>query len=264
LNGWIKLHRKIQENPIYSNPYMLKLWIHCLMKATHKEVEQLVGNQIIKLQPGQFVTGRDALAEEFNKGAKPEQIVSARTLWRYMKNFEKWQMLSIKSTNKFSVITINNWHQYQDIDQQLSSNCPTTVQQLSTNKNEKNDKNNKKLNNKRYVFDEKQMKLAELLWKCIRINHPTMKKPSLESWANTIRLMMERDQREGKEIQEVILWATKHHFWYKNILSADKLRKQFDRLLIQMKDEQKRGKANAIYQPSYGEEEQDLSEKRSW
>ena len=69
MTGWISLHRKIMDNPIYSNAFMLKLWIHCLMKASHKEHNQLVGNQMVKLEPGQFVTGRNALADEFNKVA---------------------------------------------------------------------------------------------------------------------------------------------------------------------------------------------------
>ena len=89
----------------------------------------------------------------------------------------------------------------------------------------------------KYKFETHHMKLAELLFKKIRENNPNAKKPNLESWANTFRLMMERDNREGKEIQELILWTQKHHFWYKNILSADKLRKQFDRLILEMKDD---------------------------
>jgi hypothetical protein len=91
----------------------------------------------------------------------------------------------------------------------------------------------------KYKFETHHMKLAELLFKKIQENNPNAKKPSLESWANTFRLMMERDEREGKEIQHLILWTQQHHFWYKNILSADKLRKQYDRLLLEMKDDNK-------------------------
>lgn len=91
----------------------------------------------------------------------------------------------------------------------------------------------------KYKFETHHMKLAELLFKKIRENNPNAKKPNLESWANTFRLMMERDNRSGKDIQELILWTQRHHFWYKNILSADKLRKQFDRLILEMKDDGK-------------------------
>jgi uncharacterized phage protein (TIGR02220 family) len=138
MSGWISLHRKIMDNPIYSNAGMLKLWIHCLLKASHAEHEQLIGTQIIKLDPGQFITGRDALAEEFNKGAKKSEVVTARTLWRWLKKFEEWQMLSIKSTTQFSVVTILKWSDYQKGVQRVSNACPTDVQRVSTNNNDNN------------------------------------------------------------------------------------------------------------------------------
>jgi hypothetical protein len=267
LAGWIKLHRKLQENPIYANPFMLKLWVHCLMKASHKEHKQLVGMQVVDLGPGEFVTGRDALAEEFNKGAKPSDRVSALSLWRWLKNLENMEMLNIKSTTKYSVISINNWNEYQELEQQVNNKRTTNEQQMNTNKNEKNDKNEKKDINKRHKFNEKQMQLAELLWKYVQQNDPSAKKPSLAAWANDMRLMMERDNRQGKEIQEVILWATKDDFWHKNILCASKLRKQYDKLKLQMNAERNkvnRGKQYATNQPFFEESESDFNEKRSW
>lgn len=91
----------------------------------------------------------------------------------------------------------------------------------------------------KYKFETRHLKLSELLYKKMQENNPNVKKPNLESWANTFRLMMEQDNREGKEVQELILWTQQHHFWHKNILSADKLRKQYDRLLLEMKDDGK-------------------------
>jgi len=239
LSGWIKLHRKIKENPIFANSDMFKLWALCLIKATHKEHDQLVGNQMVKLLPGEFVTGRHELASEFNEGVKPSEKVSPSTVWRYMKNFEKWQMLNIKSGNKFSVISVTNWSEYQQSEQQVNSKWTANEQQVNTNKNVKNEKNEKK-NNKRLVFDENHMKLAELMWKCVQGNAPDMKKPNFDRWANTFRLMMEKDGREGKEIQDMIVWSTNHYFWYQNILSPDNLRKKYSKLLIQKNDEQRK------------------------
>lgn len=141
------------ENPIWADPNYLKLWIYCLFKASHQEHDQLVGNQVVKLQRGQFVTGRFSLASDLNKGVKPDQQLSEKTWSRYLKNLEKWQMLTIKVTNKFSVITIDKYDFYQGVfnktdhqtDQQLTSSCPTDDQQLTTNNNvNKGNKGNKK------------------------------------------------------------------------------------------------------------------------
>ncbi|WP_373896353.1 phage replisome organizer N-terminal domain-containing protein [Virgibacillus sp. CBA3643] len=106
----------------------------------------------------------------------------------------------------------------------------------------------------KYNFEQHHMKLAELLYKKIQENNPNAKKPNMKSWANTFRLMMERDSRTGEEIQELILWTQQHHFWYQNILSANALRKQYDRLSIQMQDDRKTSKGglkHAVDKGSY-------------
>ena len=142
--GFIKLHRKITDSVIWGDPYYLKLWIFCLMEATHKEREQLVGNKIEKLNPGQFIIGRKVLTEKMNCEVKRNQKLSEKTWWRYLLAIEKLEMLTIKKTTKYSVVTVVEWNKYQQNDQQVSNNCPTDDQQVTTNKNVKNVKNVKK------------------------------------------------------------------------------------------------------------------------
>lgn len=141
MQGYIKVYRKLMDSPVWSDPYYLKLWMYCLMKASHKEREIIVGNNVITLEPGQFLTGRNSLADDLNKGMKPKLRLSGRTWYRYLENLEKWQMLTIKKTNKYSVVSITKWKEYQETDQQLSNKSPSDDQQLSTNKNDKNDNN---------------------------------------------------------------------------------------------------------------------------
>jgi len=49
-------------------------------------------------------------------------------------------------------------------------------------------------------------------------------------WANDIRLMVERDNRDLGMIEKIIEFCQKDDFWQDNILSTGKLRKQFDKL----------------------------------
>jgi DnaD/phage-associated family protein len=132
------------NNPVWQDPKLLKLWMLCLLEATHKEHEQLVGKQIIKLQPGEFVTGRFSLAKTYNEGAKKANLVEERTLWRWMKMLETYDFLSIKSNTKYSVITIKNWNLYQPNVQPVSNKCPADVQPMSTNNNGNNVNNDNK------------------------------------------------------------------------------------------------------------------------
>lgn len=237
--GYIKLYRKVTSSFVWANPSMLKLWLLCLMKASHEGRRFLFNGHEVSLSSGQFVTGRDALGKEYNLGAPSDQVIVSRTLWRWMKKFENEEMLSITSTPKYSVISIKNWDDYQSSDQQLSSGRPAPVQHLSTNKNDKNDKNDKnnnivsKKSKKRiYPDDDSNKKLAVLLFRKISQNQ-NIKEPDLDNWANTIRLTIESDKKAGKEVQDMIVWATQDEFWKGVVLSASSLRRNFDKMNAQ-------------------------------
>lgn len=89
-------------------------WCWCLLKASHQEHKQMVGNQIVELQPGQFVFGRKRASQELN--------VSEKKIRTYLKKLENLQNVAIKRTNKFSIVSIINWDVYQ---QPEYSNGPT-------------------------------------------------------------------------------------------------------------------------------------------
>ncbi|WP_461181859.1 hypothetical protein [Virgibacillus kimchii] len=167
------------------------------------------------------------------------------TVRDYMNLLKSDETIDIKATNKFSVVTIVNWDFYQDKEEKTDSKDDSKRtaegQQKDTNNNGNNADNGNKDNTLRskLKFETHHLQLAKLLFKKIQENNPNAKEPNINSWANTFRLMMDRDERKGKEIQDVILWSQEHHFWYKNILSADKLRKQYDRLLLGMNDDRK-------------------------
>jgi len=69
-----------------------------------------------------------------------------------------------------------------------------------------------------------------------------------ENWANTFRIMVDKKEANEDEIKQLIIWIfDKSDFWYKNILSADTLRKRFGRLweesgLQKKKEEEKKYK----------------------
>ncbi|HIB3153338.1 TPA: hypothetical protein ACWWTM_000955 [Enterococcus faecium] len=256
--GYIKLYRKVTSSFVWTNPSMLKLWLLCLMKASHEGRRFLFNGNEVSLSSGQFVTGRDALAKEYNQGASSDQVIVSRTLWRWIKKFEKEGMLSISSTPKYSVISINKWEDYQSSDQHLSSDRPAPVQHLSTNKNDKNDKNDKNNNprnsrkTREYADDDPNKKLAILLLKLIRKNR-SLKEPDLNKWANTIRLTIEADKRTGKEVQDMIVWATNHDFWSTVISSPTSLRKNFDTMVGQ-KNKRKQQNISNDELPETGED----------
>lgn len=257
--GYIKLYRKVTSSFVWTNSDMFKLWILCLMKASHEDRKFLFNGQEVRLTSGQFVTGAHAIAKEYNEGVPSDKAIAWRTLWRWLKKFENEELLTIQSNARYSVITIKNWSDYQSSDKPLTSDGQSGDKPLTTYKNDKNDKNEKnnnitsKKSKKRiYSDDDPNKKLAVLLFKLIQKNQ-NIKEPDLDKWANTIRLTIESDKRTGKEVQDMIVWATSNDFWSGVILSATSLRKHFDKMLAQ-KNKKKQRSVSDEELPETGEE----------
>ena len=59
---------------------------------------------------------------------------------------------------------------------------------------------------------------------------PGYKIPDLQKWSQQMDVMMRNDQRKPEEVKALILFAQNDYFWRSNILSVEKLRKQYDQL----------------------------------
>lgn len=103
--GYIKLYRALIDSDIFQNEKLFKVFIWCLLKATHKERDQVIGRKTIRLKEGQFIFGRLKASSELN--------MAPSTVWDYMKLLEKHKNININSNNKYSVVTIEKWRIYQ-------------------------------------------------------------------------------------------------------------------------------------------------------
>ena len=129
--GFIKVWRKTVDAGWLQNHKLCAFWLWCLLKATHKEYDLIIGCQQVHLMPGDFVFGLNKASEELAMS-----IRSIRTIINFLK---KSQNLTIKTTNKFSIISIVNWDIYQQtettIDKQ-NDKPPTSYRQATDNKQE--------------------------------------------------------------------------------------------------------------------------------
>jgi hypothetical protein len=152
---------------------------------------------------------------------------------------EKWGFATFKTTNKGTIATLTDTSIYdiniedvgQQNDTQEANNRPATGQQPATNnndKNVKNVKNDKKLTT--FCPTSEEVRLSELLLSLILGRKSDYKKPNIQLWAKHIDLMIRLDHRKPEAIEKVIRWAATDSFWQNNILSTEKLRKQFDKL----------------------------------
>ena len=103
--GYVRLWRKSLDAGWIRNQKLWAFWTYCLMKASYKEFDAIVGLQVVHLMPGQFIFGLHVASKE--TGLTIREI---RTIIDFLRKAEN---MTIKTTNKFSVITIINWPTYQ-------------------------------------------------------------------------------------------------------------------------------------------------------
>lgn len=145
-SGYIKLHRKITEWEWYSDANTFRVFIHLLLNANYSHNKW----QGIPLNPGQRITSSDRIAEDLKLSRQ-----NVRTAINHLKSTGE---ITVQSTNKFLLVTIENWASYQGSVEESTSNPtskltndqPATNQQLTTNKKDKKEKKNK---NEEYSSD---------------------------------------------------------------------------------------------------------------
>ena len=195
LNGFVKLHRKMIEWGWYSDCVVKDVFIHILMVATFKPTKYLGYD----LKPGQAVIGRKKLAKEL--GFTEQQVRTA------LKKLESTGEISLFSTNKFTIATVENWEFYQGGDdednQQPTNNQPTNNQQITNNqphlKNVKKDKNVKNVKKDIYIGVPDELKTAFMEFAEMR---EAKKKPIMTE--NTVTRILNRLNQFGHSTEEKI------------------------------------------------------------
>jgi hypothetical protein len=135
-NGWVKLHRKFLDWEWYDDINAKILFIHLLLVANHKDKKW----RGVTIKRGQKLTSYLRISEETGLS-----IAQVRTALNKLKSTREITHLR---TRNYSIITINKYDEYQTDDTHIDS--PMTDEQqsddkpLTTNKNDKNIKNEKK------------------------------------------------------------------------------------------------------------------------
>ena len=94
MEGWIKIHRKLIEWEWYNDINTKVVFLHLLLTANHKE-KKWQGHTILR---GQKLTSLEHLSKEVGLS-----IQQTRTALKKLKSTNE---ITIKSTNKYTLITI--------------------------------------------------------------------------------------------------------------------------------------------------------------
>ena len=170
--GHIKIDRRILNWEWYRDSNMVHVFLHLLLTANYSDSRF----QGFLVKRGQLITGRLKLATTL--GLTEMQI---RTCLNKLKSTNE---ITIKSTNKFSIITICKYDSYQSNsikdnqqnnqqdNQRTTNEQPTNNQQTTTsnnNKEEKEFKEEKEIKEETlYAFDSELFKKIWGEWVCFR------------------------------------------------------------------------------------------------
>ena len=105
LSGWIKVHRKMLEHWVSQEPELFAFWMRLLLEANHSDTKRMFNGSLIEIRRGQTLFGLEAF--EAKSG------ISKKKLRRYLDMLENEQMIGRQKTNKYSLISILNYNDYQ-------------------------------------------------------------------------------------------------------------------------------------------------------
>lgn len=140
--GFIKLYRSILNWEWWNDDKTFRVFIYLLLNANWEDTRYR-GHKIPK---GSLVYGRKKLAKSLGMSEQ-----SVRTSLEHLKSTNE---ITIKPTNKFSIITIVNWEKFQGQTQQTNQQTNQQInQRLTTYKEYKEYKEEKKKPNQFLNFE---------------------------------------------------------------------------------------------------------------
>jgi len=230
--GWVRLHRVCIENNWLKNHKLWVFWTYCLLKASYRDYVPKIKFQNIPIKAGEFIFGLHRAAEDTGLS-----VQSIRTCIDYLK---KSKNLTIKTTNKFSVVTITNWTLYQSDEDESTSN-PTNKQQTSnkqvtTYNNNKNNKNNKNKSKSVDLPSDFDAFIRKFFNEYVKMVHPRST-TRLDSEMGAVRTLLNLGYDDISEYYRVMEFLNRDTFWQGNIHSFAKLVKikdgvrYFDKML---------------------------------
>jgi uncharacterized phage protein (TIGR02220 family) len=137
MGDWIKLHRKVSDWEWYKDGNTARLFLHCLIRA---EYENIIDRGIL-IERGSFRTKLEELSTELD--------ITIQQIRTSLARLEKSETIIINSTNKYTIITVVKYEDYQKRD--TSDNNQIT--------NEQQTNNTQKPFTKVYIEEEKNKKI---------------------------------------------------------------------------------------------------------
>lgn len=154
MSGWIKLHRKITDNPLYfSEPFTRSMaWVDMLLIANHTDNFFFKRGIRVDIKTGQIGYDLDTLGKRWKW--------SRGKVERFLQMLEKDEQIVRQKTNVTTLISIVNYKEYQTDDKpnRKANDKPNSKPNEHKQECIRNIKNEKELILDRWIEYRKQIK----------------------------------------------------------------------------------------------------------
>lgn len=168
--GFIKLHRKILDNPIMEKPEFVAIWLYILLNTAYENKPIILERKKSHIPRGFLLTSKTKIADHFK--------LPRTNVIRILNYFESEGMIKTKSTNKYTLIEVINWGKYQD--RRTSKNTPEGTDNIELNEMHKIE-NSEKWTSKSEKVDTYKNKDKDIKNKDIEDSNPILGLPDAEN-----------------------------------------------------------------------------------
>ena len=142
--GWVTLHRSIQDHWLWDDKPFSKgqAWLDLVMMANHKDNKFVLGNELIQVSRGQFVTSELKLMERWGWGKSKTRA--------FLKLLADDGMIEKQTDQKKTTVKIVNYRVYQDLE---TTDVPQTDYEQTASRPQADTNNNDNNENKVYSPD---------------------------------------------------------------------------------------------------------------
>ena len=230
MDGWLKLYRSILDSAVFQDAEVLKVWIWLLCNVAFEQHDTICYGKVTHLKPGQIATGRKKIAQCTD--------LNENKVYRALNALKSLGNIEIKSTNKYSIITVVNWDKYQGENSKRTAseqqtNSKTTAEEQQDNSKRTQHKNGKKEQKEKNIYicsffqsvwDEYPKKLGKN-----KITNAAMKQ--LEEAGEVavmgaVRHYVEKIKKEGTEEKYIMHGSTFFNGAWRDYVVEDKPEEQ--------------------------------------
>ena len=233
-HGWIKVHRQIKEHYLFKEKRVFskfEAWMDILLMANHADNKFVLGNELIEVKKGQFITSELKLMSNWNW--------SKSKVRSFLSLLQKDSMIVLTTDKKKTTLTVVKYGDYQVSETtekpQADHKRTTKRPQKDTNNNDKNDNNEN--NDKKNNIDERKLKFAETLKDFVSIYGRDMIKDFYDYWSepNQSNTQFKKEMQRTWDLERRLRTWKKNEDKFKPQQNGTTTRKTMDERLDEAK-----------------------------